>query len=277
MASEIHKKRTGKGFRISEEIVLKEEMYEEEEEFFPRSHRLLGPHMQTASPEMNLRMEAYLTNRMAMSAMVAGNNDSWRQNDIHTQFAQFFPNANRQAEQIHHRNSQQMMPSQMPCGQSSAEQSPVSATFPPSDRGHSFSSAVPDSGTDDMSPSDSNPKTPASDVIQPDLAMGNSPIDMASNQSAFTAELPAEAKMLMAGSGMDMNDSFSQSMYGQDWAQNGSYYGFDNDVQGFKGENFDMDMHNNMFQDDTAAGKLDHQEINWGSFVNEDWDNEQQQ
>lgn len=282
MASEIHKKRTGKGFRISEEIVMKEEMYEEEEEFFPRSHRLLGPHMQTASPEMNLRMEAYLTNRMAMSAMVAGNNDSWRQNDIHTQFAQCFPNANRQAQQISQRLSQQMIPSQMPqqrdLSQSPVLHSPVSPTFPPhSGRGSSFSSMPSEHTEETMSPPDSNPKTPASDHIQPDLSHqmpDDSPMDLGQDQSVFTSELPPEAKMLMGG--MSMGD-MSQNMYTQDWANNGPYYSFAQEPRSFKPEATDMSMWNGFYGDGAITpAKLEQQEINWGSFVNEDWDNEQQ-
>lgn len=271
MASDIHKKRTGKGFRISEEIVMKEEMYEEEEEFFPRSCRLLGPHMQTASPEMNLRMEAYLTNRMAMSAMVAGNNDSWRQNDIHTQFAQFFPNVGKQAQQLN---------KQMYAGQNSAEQKPVSAAYNPNDQSQqpreSFSS-VSSGGLDTtdsmMSPTDSTPKTPA--ASQPSCfaqqMTADSPPDFNNtNGSAFTAELPQEAKMLMAGSNMNMNDPFAQNMYGQDWSNNGPYYNFD-EGQGFKNESMDMDMQTDYYGDGGVTPvKYDQQEINWGSFVNED-------
>ena len=71
MASEIHKKRTGKAFRITEEIVMKEEMYEEEDDDFPRSYRLLKSNMQTSSAELNARVDAYLTNRVAMSQLLS--------------------------------------------------------------------------------------------------------------------------------------------------------------------------------------------------------------
>ncbi|KAH7253473.1 uncharacterized protein BKA55DRAFT_593185 [Fusarium redolens] len=39
MASEIHKKRTGKAFRITRAIVMKEEVYEEDDDEFPQSNR----------------------------------------------------------------------------------------------------------------------------------------------------------------------------------------------------------------------------------------------
>ncbi|KAG6002843.1 hypothetical protein E4U21_002728 [Claviceps maximensis] len=93
MASEIHKKRTGKGFRITEEIVLKEEMYEEEDDDLPRSYRLLSASMQTSSPEMNSRLDAYLSNKVAMSQMLARTNDEWRENEVNRLFAASFPNA----------------------------------------------------------------------------------------------------------------------------------------------------------------------------------------
>ncbi|EEU45947.1 uncharacterized protein NECHADRAFT_100020 [Fusarium vanettenii 77-13-4] len=96
-ASEIHKKRTGKAFRITEEIVMKEEMYEEEDDEFPRSYRLLNPHMQTANPELNARVDAYLSNKVAMSTLITATENDWRNNEINTTFDQFFPNVQSRA------------------------------------------------------------------------------------------------------------------------------------------------------------------------------------
>ena len=96
MASEIHKKRTGKAFRITEDIVRKEEMYEEEEDDMPRSFRMLSTHMQTDSPEFNARIEAWMTNRMAMSQYLQQANDEWNDNHINRLFAQSFPHAGQQ-------------------------------------------------------------------------------------------------------------------------------------------------------------------------------------
>lgn len=97
MASEIHKKRTGKGFKISEEIVMKEEMYEEEEDDFPRQLRFLGAHMRTGNPAMNERFDAYLTNSVAVASInMARANEMDR---INTLFAQQFPGAAQQLQQ----------------------------------------------------------------------------------------------------------------------------------------------------------------------------------
>ncbi|KAB5518215.1 hypothetical protein GE09DRAFT_1230629 [Coniochaeta sp. 2T2.1] len=93
MASEIHKKRTGKGFKISEEIVMKEEMYEEEEDDLPRHYRALAAHLHTSSPDMNSRLSAYLTGQVAMASMA-------RQKEVDKLFAESFPNAARMGLQM---------------------------------------------------------------------------------------------------------------------------------------------------------------------------------
>ncbi|UPK89999.1 hypothetical protein LCI18_000934 [Fusarium solani-melongenae] len=103
-ASDIHKKRTGKAFRITEEIVMKEEMYEEEDDDFPRSYRLLNPHMQTANPELNARVEAYLSNRVAMSKLLTATDNDWRNNEINTTFDQFFPNVQSRVRAASHQH-----------------------------------------------------------------------------------------------------------------------------------------------------------------------------
>ncbi|KHN93815.1 uncharacterized protein MAM_08342 [Metarhizium album ARSEF 1941] len=92
-ASEIHKKRTGKGFKITEEIVIREEMYEEEDDDLPRSIHLLTAHMQTPSADMNARLESYLANKVAFSHALAQSNMAWRSNDINRAFAESFPHA----------------------------------------------------------------------------------------------------------------------------------------------------------------------------------------
>ncbi|KAK3376663.1 hypothetical protein B0T24DRAFT_225237 [Lasiosphaeria ovina] len=88
MASDIHKRRTGKGFKISEEIVMKEEMYEEEDEDMPRSYRNLHAHFRTSSSNMNNRVNAYITNRVAMASLV-------HQAEVNRQFEEQFPGAAR--------------------------------------------------------------------------------------------------------------------------------------------------------------------------------------
>lgn len=93
MASALHKKRTGKGFKITEEIVAEGEMYEEQDEDFPLSYRLLSANIKSSSADMNARLEAYLSNKVEVSKMLARANDEWRGNEINKPFAPSFPNA----------------------------------------------------------------------------------------------------------------------------------------------------------------------------------------
>lgn len=249
MASEIHKKRTGKGFKITEEIVMKEEMYEEEEDDLPRSYRLLSASMQTSSPEMNSRLDAYLSNKMAMSQMLARTNDEWRENEINRLFAASFPNAVPAAQQL-----SQNMPNQStyqqslisepysPSGCSTAAFSPTSYSPPPfaqttqmgmqqqhspllnsftwqsrsktprrksrpsisgvkSRRNSSKSSAGPARKKSVESPSTTTTRsTPfSSSAISPQTP--DEPLFPSG--SAFTTELPPEARMMLDGVGAD--------------------------------------------------------------------------
>ncbi|KAI0206806.1 hypothetical protein F4808DRAFT_405426 [Astrocystis sublimbata] len=84
MASDIHRKRTGRGLRVSEEIVVKEEMYEEMEDEMPRHYKYLTAHLETSSPEMNHRLSAYVASQAAMAAIA-------KYNDIDKQFNEAFP------------------------------------------------------------------------------------------------------------------------------------------------------------------------------------------
>ncbi|KXJ84678.1 hypothetical protein Micbo1qcDRAFT_210507 [Microdochium bolleyi] len=86
MASEIHRRRTGRGLKVTEEIVVKEEMYEEEEDDLPRQYRYLTAHLQTGSADMNSRVNAYITTQAAMATMA-------RYNEINKLFNESFPSA----------------------------------------------------------------------------------------------------------------------------------------------------------------------------------------
>lgn len=76
----MHKKRTGKGFKISEEIVAKEEMYEEEDDDLPRHfYRPLASHFHSASDA------SYFQNQAAMNNLA-------HQQEIERQFDHWFRN-----------------------------------------------------------------------------------------------------------------------------------------------------------------------------------------
>ncbi|KAG6012483.1 hypothetical protein E4U43_007783 [Claviceps pusilla] len=167
MASEIHKKRTGKGFRITEEIVLKEEMYEEEDDDLPRSYRLLSASMQTPNLEMNSRLDAYLTNKVAMSQMLARTNDEWRENEVNRLFAASFPNAlpttstTSQQQQLPPQPlanqtldyQQQQQQQQQPLSEAFSPKTSPTAAVPPSSYSASFSGALPSSTSSPQLPS----------------------------------------------------------------------------------------------------------------------------
>ncbi|KAF4556273.1 Hypothetical protein D9617_1g081490 [Elsinoe fawcettii] len=65
-ASEIHKRRTGRSLRVTEQDVVNEEMYEEEDDDLPMQYRRLTAHLQTSNAEFDRRLAAYLTNHVAM-------------------------------------------------------------------------------------------------------------------------------------------------------------------------------------------------------------------
>lgn len=334
MASEIHKKRTGKGFRISEEIVLKEEMYEEEDDDLPRSYRLLGPSMQTSSPDMNHRVEAYLSNKFAMSAMLARTNEEWRQNEINKLFAQSFPNIGGRngnsngdrhgspgsgsdnqvpqhtmtqaqqaqraqlAQQFQHMQQIQQAQQQMQQAQQAQQaQQPVPPQMPSNfaqanqyynstyqhNRNQSFS-GTPSYGSpthDDFRQRHHSAETqftpvPENPQSQTYSNRSMSPVDLGSSRSAFTTELPTEAKMLMG----DMDYQSYQNMFAGD-----ACYGstdvpranmkLEPDDQLFSPMNDSFDI--NDIKWDSMAQSTSPMD-DWSTFINDGaWDDDQAQ
>jgi hypothetical protein len=75
---------------VTEQDVINEEMYEEEEDDLPSQYRRLTAHLQRGSVDFNRRLAAYLTNQVAMrSAMEQMVNNSYdNQYSNCAQFAQ---------------------------------------------------------------------------------------------------------------------------------------------------------------------------------------------
>lgn len=69
-ASEIHKRRTGRSLRVTEQDVINEEMYEEEDDDLPMQYRRLTAHLQTTNADFDRRLAAYLTNHVAMRSAI---------------------------------------------------------------------------------------------------------------------------------------------------------------------------------------------------------------
>jgi hypothetical protein len=65
-ASEVHKKRTGRALRVTQEDVENEEMYEEEDGDLQMNFRNLAAQWYANSPEFNRKLHAYLASQSAM-------------------------------------------------------------------------------------------------------------------------------------------------------------------------------------------------------------------
>lgn len=69
-ASKIHERRTGRSLRVTEQDVINEEMYEEEDDDLPMQYRRLTAHLQTQNVDFDRRFQSYLLNHVAMRQAV---------------------------------------------------------------------------------------------------------------------------------------------------------------------------------------------------------------
>jgi hypothetical protein len=256
-ASEIHKRRTGRSLRVTEQDVINEEMYEEEDDDLPMQYRRLTAHLQTGSVDFNRRLAAYLTNQVAMrSAMDQMINNS---------YAQQYPNA----PHFPHNNNQPSFSPPLPGG--NITQSPTntrSAPYPsphqPSFNQHhnrSYSTATsngmpptggpPSAGPPFASPHERRTSTPA-DVASPGLSrplktedikpdpdhqrqtqsartgMSNTYPPFWQDMGPFTTSLPPESQQML-GPGLDPRDPMtSMLMAGSENYTSSSYYPWGN-------------------------------------------------
>ncbi|KAI1139131.1 hypothetical protein F5Y05DRAFT_403722 [Hypoxylon sp. FL0543] len=229
-ASEIHRRRTGRGLKVSEEIVLKEEMYEEEEDDLPRQYKYLTAHLQTNSHDMNHRVNAYITTQAAMATMA-------RYNEVNRLFSESFPAA--VAYQQHLNSSAYMAPLMNSDGNFSSRMSiSGSSHSSPATRTHSVSSAsqfdrrdsttigspIPHSSATAMSSppaltpgSSTDAETCESKSTPYQTPSAFSPLHLdpqlaqQSASSAFTSELPNEVKMM---ANIDMADPMAMHFMG---------------------------------------------------------------
>ncbi|KAF2641253.1 hypothetical protein P280DRAFT_425577 [Massarina eburnea CBS 473.64] len=68
-ASEIHKKRTGRALRVTEQDVINEEMYEEEDDDLPTQYQRLNAHLQTSSWLFNRKLHDYIATQHGVRNM----------------------------------------------------------------------------------------------------------------------------------------------------------------------------------------------------------------
>ncbi|KAK3615291.1 hypothetical protein LTR22_027493 [Elasticomyces elasticus] len=69
-ASEIHKRRTGRSLRVTEQDVVNEVVYEEEDDDLPMQYQRLTAHLQTQNADFTRRFQDYLVNHVAMRQAV---------------------------------------------------------------------------------------------------------------------------------------------------------------------------------------------------------------
>ncbi|ETS75458.1 hypothetical protein PFICI_12402 [Pestalotiopsis fici W106-1] len=222
MASEIHRRRTGRGLKVTEEIVIKEEMYEEEEDDLPRQFRHLTRHLQTNSPTMNHRVSAYITTQAAMASMA-------RYNEVNRLFSESFPSAAALQQQLNNSiymaplmtNNSHFSPTSPTMPSPSAQ---TDSSFPGMDRRISTATTAT---TSCSTPPALSPSPSSHTISTPDLrltprqssAQMYPPLDVQPQQqqhtSAFTSELSNEAKMLGMVN-IDVNDPMAQYFFGGD-------------------------------------------------------------
>lgn len=242
---------------MTEQDVINEEMYEEEEDDLPLQYRRLTAHLQTGSVDFNRRLAAYLTNQVAMrSAMEQMVNNSYvNQYSNGAQFAQS-PTSMYPPQMNPHQN--------MSSPTHSYRQSPYPSPYQQGFRqnhGRAFSTAQVPSNAPNVSSSSSDGRRmsiPASlhqspsDLLEskdikpdPDCQRQTQSATMANNGNfpplwqdigPFTTTLPPDAQQMLAPA-LDPNDPFSAMLlHGSEQHISSPYYPWGNMLQGKLGE-----------------------------------------
>lgn len=201
-ASELHKKRTGKALRITEQIVFNDETYEEEDTWMP-SQSFLGPQLQTSSADFNSRVEAYLEQKIAMSSFIAAadrQHQNQRWGEIDRLFAESFPNAAQTARLL----AEDLVPSQESSRSRNADsQQPLNITSEDNQHRHQ-SIALP------------HPQTAAPETLFSPEDYLSPGTDSSQNttlyDSPFTADLPPEVLLILGHDNPNSRNSFDDDL-----------------------------------------------------------------
>lgn len=273
-------------------------MYEEEEDEYPRSYRLLGPHLQTQNPGLNTKLEAYMSSRLAIRSFMNRSHAEWQENEVNSEFATAFPNYAQFARDL--------QPPNRSASQGTLTGLPLTPELPQT---HSRTGSLPqmsrtDSNNGYVAPSSSFAfPTPAStEGYSPSCPNGlgnmNTVPPFGSAKSAFTNELPQEMKLMMAGPGnFGMTNLFNQGFsYNQSSTPTTDMTGtYDSAMAGAnKGMEFDQSSVN-ILDGNWDAASNDNKEklptptdmfsgnwtpapenVDWNEFINDDqFDNNQ--
>jgi hypothetical protein len=88
-ASEIHKKRTGRALRVTEQDVINEEMYEEEDDDLPTQYQRLNAHLHTTSVMFNKKLHDYIATQHGVRNMFMSQYQN--QGPAYPQYGQQYP------------------------------------------------------------------------------------------------------------------------------------------------------------------------------------------
>ena len=249
-AAEIHKRRTGRTLRVTEQNVINDEMYEEEDDDLPKQYRRLTAHLQTGSADLNQRLAAYLTNQVAMRSAVEqiANSPYGQQHNNHAMAynqprqnmfqSATTPSSYRQApyssprHPVYRHNpgrvySTVVMPSRK------VEPPPTPSSNPIDHRRESKPATIPPQ-TDTNGPI-SDPEY----LRQTQSALPQAPFNpFRQDMSLFTTSLPPESQQMLAGApSMDLDDPSSATLrHGSEQFTANPYYPWGGDMQqGVKG------------------------------------------
>lgn len=246
-ASEIHKRRTGRSLRVTEQDVINEEMYEEEDDDLPMQYRRLTAHLQTGSADFNRRLAAYLTNQVAMRSAM----EQMVQNSYGQQYSNIPYQHNSNAFPSPMLPPQNIMQSPQPTYRPGPYPNPHHSNFR-SNHGRALSMAsIPNQNQGSTSPPTTNqttmadqrrmstPATINASDVKPDPEYMRQPQSANSFQplwqdmGPFTTSLPPESQQMLAHApGFDSNDpSYNMLMRGSDQYISDPYYPW-HDMQG---------------------------------------------
>ncbi|KAI8715888.1 hypothetical protein NCS52_01097700 [Fusarium sp. LHS14.1] len=169
MASEIHRKRTGKPLHITEDIVMSDAPYEEEQEIWPR------PQTYPAVPKSDMSMGVRVVSKESLaSAVLAKTEEEWRESEINRLFAEAFPNFGKQY---------QLLVPTMP----KEEKLPQEPTSPNTDKQHPheyLQTVIPPPKLDE--PTSETPSRPREDSL-----LGETPSLLGSDSATLTSCSPS--------------------------------------------------------------------------------------
>ncbi|KAG9230306.1 hypothetical protein BJ875DRAFT_445157 [Amylocarpus encephaloides] len=152
-ASEIHKRRTGRSLRVTEQDVINEEMYEEEDDDLPAQYRRLTAHLQTGSADFNRRLSAYLTNHVAMRSVIEqAVNNSYAQQ--YGGMGQFANNTMYPSPMLAHQQQQQFQQQSRPQSPSMYRSAPYPTSRPQNNQDGKNSTAGHDRSASIATPQD---------------------------------------------------------------------------------------------------------------------------